>query len=203
MSGRGRRRVVAAVLAAAALVLVAGCTGGVASPDNGTNYVEGDETYTTYPVGGRAQAPDLAGPTLEGSHLDTAALRGKVVVLNFWGSWCAPCRAEAPSLGRVAAAMAAKGVQFVGINTRDLDQDGPRLFLSDIHEETPGALAYPNLVDDPSDPYAVRFNGIVPAQAIPTTLILDRSGRIAARILGPTTQPRLTALLAPIAAEKA
>jgi thiol-disulfide isomerase/thioredoxin len=190
------------VLAAAALVLVAGCTGGTNSPDDGTNYVEGDQTYTTYPVGGRVLAPDLTGPTLEGGHLDTASLRGKVVVLNFWGSWCAPCRLEAPSLGLVAAAMAAKGVQFVGINTRDLDQDGPRLFLQNIRDETPGALAYPNLVDDPADPYAVRFNGLVPAQGIPTTLVLDRSGHIAARIVGGTTQPRLTALLTPIAAEK-
>jgi thiol-disulfide isomerase/thioredoxin len=189
-----RTRLGAAVLAAAVALLVAGCGGGA---DPGQGYVSGEGTLTTVAVGQRPAAPDLRGRTLEGSTFDLASLRGDVVVLNFWASWCPPCRAEGPSLQIVARAMRDKGVEFVGVDTRDDDKAAARAFLSDIDS------SYPNL-DDSDGRVALAFQqGSIrlPPEAIPSTLVVDRSGRIAARILGPTTQPRLTALLMSVAAE--
>ena len=195
MTPRPTLRVLALLLAMAALALAA-CSSGT---DPGQGFVGGPGTVTEVRAGDRPQAPTLRGTTLDGRAFDLAAYRGQVVVLNFWGSWCPPCRAEAPALERVAAALKPSGVVFVGVDTRDLDQDAARAFLRNV------GTTYVNL-DDSDGRLALAFQqGSVrlPPQAIPSTLVVDRQGRLAARILGPTTQPRLTALLTPIAAERA
>ena len=189
---RRRGRGVAAVaLALAGLLLVGGCSSG-GGADLG--YLAGEGTVTAYDVGHRKEAPAVKGTTLDGAQLSLASYRGKIVVLNFWGSWCPPCRVESPFLQVMATDYAPKGVQFVGLDLRD-DPYNARSFLGTD-------ATYPNLFD-PDLLLTLLFNGTVPPEAIPSTLIIDRSGRIAARIIGPTTEPRLTAVLAPLVAEAA
>ncbi|HEY5033370.1 MAG TPA: TlpA disulfide reductase family protein [Actinomycetes bacterium] len=179
-----------ALLGALTVVLVA-CSGGGGGAGDG--YVSGDGTVTSYAVGHRKAAPDVNGTTLDGQQLALSSYRGKIVVLNFWGSWCPPCRAEGPFLQLMATDYAPKGVQFVGLDLRD-DKDSANAFLQNI------GSTYPNLFDGSDSSLALLFNGIVPADAIPSTLIIDRHGRIAARFVGPTTRPRLAAVLDPLVA---
>ena len=138
------------------------------------------------PVADRQVAPVLSGTTLDGTPLDVADLRGQVVVLNFWASWCAPCRAEAATLNEVAARTAGAGVRFVGVNVKD--EVGPaRAF------ERNQRVSYPSLHDQPGR-LLLQFRRIVP-QTPPTTLVLDAQGRIAAFFAGAV---RLSDLLGPV-----
>nr|MDQ2877312.1 TlpA family protein disulfide reductase [Actinomycetota bacterium] len=131
--------------------------------------------------------PDISGTTLTGQHLSLSAYRGSVVVINFWGSWCAPCRAEAPDLSALAANDATHGVRFLGVDIRD-DPVSADAFIKAFR------VPYPSL-NDPGDELALAFRGTVPPAAIPTTLVIDRSGRIAARILGSVSYNSLRALI--------
>ena len=140
---------------------------------------------TVFPVSGRKRLPALSGPTLSGGTLDLASLRGHVVVLNVWASWCAPCKAESPALAAVARSTAAQGVRFVGIDEND--QEGPaKAFLAGI------GSTYPNLVD-PEGQLLAQLRMLPPA--VPGSLVLDREGRVAARVVGPTTAAQMTALV--------
>jgi thiol-disulfide isomerase/thioredoxin len=184
--------------AAAIVLLVAltGCTDGKVTPgsSNGQRYVSGDGTVEVIDPAERKPAPDLTGTTLDGGAFNLADLRGRVVVLNVWASWCAPCRAEAPSLQRVSDELANEGVRFVGINTRDTD-DNARAF------ERRFDISYPSVVDR-DGALLLRFKETLPPQAIPTTLVIDRGGRMAARALTPLTEERLRELVTPIVAEQ-
>jgi thiol-disulfide isomerase/thioredoxin len=134
----------------------------------------------------RQAAPELSGTTLDGEPLAVADLRGDVVVLNFWASWCAPCRAEAPTLNEAAARTADQGVRFVGVNVKD--EKGP----AQAFERTQ-SVGYPSLHDQPGR-LLLQFRRVVP-QTPPTTLVLDREGRIAAFFAG---EVRLSELLDPL-----
>lgn len=187
---RGSRAVAGLLLASAALVA---CSSASATGDG---YVSGDGTVATYPSADRKLAPTLSGTTLQGQRLSLASYRGQVVVLNFWGSWCPPCRLEGPFLQAMSTDYSARGVQFLGVDIRD-DAASARAFLQNI------GSTYPNLFDGPDGLLVLQFSSVVPPQATPSTLVIDRHGRIAVRILGPTTRPRLAAILAPLLAEKA
>lgn len=187
-------RPLAALLVAPALLLTA-CAG--------TNAVDvGARTpaLKTVPDGptglfaadGRRAAPSIAGATLDGQRLDVAALRGSVVVVNFWASWCPPCRAEAPALASVAQRRAGQGVRFVGVNIKD-DVSAARAF--DRRQGVP----YPSIVDE-AGVVLTRFRALAP-QVPPSTLLLDRQGRIAGRFLGPVSEDQLDAAVAGLAAE--
>lgn len=127
----------------------------------------------------RAQAPDFTLQTFDGGSLRLADLRGQAVVLNFWASWCVPCREEAPVLVRAAQANRDRGVVFVGINVQDIEADA-RAFLAEF------GIIYPNGPDRDSR-IATDF-GVV---GIPTTLFLDAEGRLARRWIGVLTEPQL------------
>ena len=146
------------------------------------------------PVGDREPAPALAGPTLSGEQVDVADLTGDVVVLNFWASWCAPCRAEADNLIAVAEQTADDGVSFVGVNVRD-EQGNAEAF------ERQYEVPYPSIHDQPGA-LLTRFRELVP-QTPPTTLLLDREGRIAARFIGGVTEAELLEPVQALAAESA
>jgi len=145
-----------------------------------------------WPPAKRVEAPNLSGHTLSGTRLSLREFRGQVVVLNAWGSWCAPCRAEAPDLRRVATETRAQGVQFVGIDTRD-NAAAARAFVGKYH------IPYPSLIDDGSLLLALRDT--VPAQAIPSTVVLDREGRVAARVVGRVRYSTLRGLVDDVLAE--
>jgi thiol-disulfide isomerase/thioredoxin len=173
----------AALPAAAALVLaLAGCSGGLgqqAGADAGARagYVSGDGSISTYPPDQRTGPVAITGEATDGTVLDLADLRGEVVVLNFWYAGCAPCRAEADDLAVVAEARAADGVRFVGVNTRDE-------LANAVAFERTFATPYPSVLDAGSGEAVVALAGVVSPQSVPATIVLDRQGRPAARVLG-------------------
>lgn len=120
--------------------------------------------------------PPIKGKTLDGEMLSLADLRGHVVVLNVWGSWCAPCRAEAPDLAKVSAETAPRGVRFVGIDVRD-NLASARAFVRNY------GITYPSF-DDQDGLVLGGFTGIIPVSAVPSTLVVDKAGVIRARVVG-------------------
>ncbi len=178
------------VLAAALLLTACGSS---ASSDEGagTAFVAGDGSIVLIAPEERGPAPDLSGPTLEGGEFRLRDHLGEIVVLNVWASWCAPCRAEAPVLEEVWQQVQDDGVQFVGLDTRDTDE-AALAFL-----ETYG-VTYPNLIDADGR-LQLLFSDTLPPQAIPSTLVVDREGRVAGRIIGRVTEATLTALIEDVA----
>ncbi|MFD8072601.1 TlpA family protein disulfide reductase [Streptomyces sp. NPDC059718] len=190
----------AALAGAAAFALaVTACSTSTASSDGtgpGTNYVGGTGEISTVKPGHRVAAPELSGKSVEGAPLSLADHKGKVVVLNIWGSWCPPCRAEAPHLAKVARETASQGVQFIGINTRDLQTAQAKAFEKEFD------IPFPSFYD-PSGDLVLRFpKGSVNPQAIPSTLIIDRQGKIAVRALKELGADELHEVLDPVIAEK-
>ncbi|WP_030174248.1 TlpA family protein disulfide reductase [Streptomyces sp. NRRL S-813] len=193
---RGRTTLLAAGTAALALALSACGSGGTSGGSGNTNFITGSDGIATVKKGDRKPAPDLSGQTIDGKQLDIASYKGKVVVLNVWGSWCAPCRAEAPNLVKVAKDTADKGVQFVGINTRDTSTQPALAF------EKRYGVPFPSLYD-PSGKLMLRFKkGTLNPQLIPTTIVVDRDGKIAARALQALSEEKLRKMLDPVVAEK-
>src|SRR3954467_5520839 len=194
---RTRRGRLPCFLSLAAAFAVAGCTGhGAVKQDvAGTNgYVPGNLALTYVSAEHRHTPSAVTGKLLDGSSFDLSAWRGKVVVVNFWGSWCAECRDEAQALQQVYLADKSKGVEFVGV---DLGEDVPSAQDYQRHYD----ITYPSL-NDPGNLLALRFRG-VPPNATPTTLVLDRSGRIAARQSGSILYAQLRDLVDRVLAERA
>ena len=125
-------------------------------------------------VADRHQKPSFDGDELDGKHVSSADLVGHVSLVNFWASWCAPCRIEQPSLERLWKAYESRGVLFLGIDIRDTRVDAR------AHREEFG-VTYPSVFNRDAN-IAFKFRMLF----TPTTYILDRSGRVAAKITGPT-----------------
>lgn len=177
---------------AAGLVLTA-CSSASSSEQSNSRYISGDGSVVVVPEADRVIAPEITGETLDGKPFNLADYKGKVVPLNIWASWCAPCRAEAPALEQLSRELGPKGVQFVGINTRDT-QPAAQAFVKRFD------LTYPD-VWDPDGKIQLQFRGTLPPQAIPSTLIVDRQGRVAARILGKVDRTQMRELLTELLAE--
>ena len=141
----------------------------------------------------RRDTPDLTGTTLAGEPFALSDHLGEVVVLNVWASWCAPCRAEAKPLQAVSEELEAKGVQFVGLNTRD-SQAAADAFVDRF------GLTYPSVVDTDGS-LQLLFHETLPPAAIPSTIGIDRQGRVAGRAIGEVDRSRLLGLIEPILAE--
>lgn len=183
-----------ALVSAALLILVLSACGKARGPSSiGT--AKGPGATRTWPVAERKPVPSLTGELVDGSRLDTARLRGSVVVLNVWGSWCGPCRGEAPNLKKVSDEYAARGVRFVGIDIRDTRANATAF-------EASFGITYPSFFD-PTGLLVVRLNKILPAATVPVTLVVDRQGRAAARGVGGLTEAQLRAIVDPAAAEAA
>jgi peroxiredoxin len=163
-----------AVLAAAAL-LATGCSTGKDAVDvnNGGQFrfVAGTPAGEVIPEPDRQSAPEFSGKLLDGTKFASSELSGEVSVINFWGSWCAPCRVETPEFQQVYSEVQSHGVQFLGINVKDDKQ------LADAFLESKG-ITFPSLYD-PRGEVALAFRDY-PANAIPSTIVLDRDGRVAA-----------------------
>ncbi|MDN5761235.1 MAG: TlpA family protein disulfide reductase [Microlunatus sp.] len=190
--------VLAALLATLTLFVVAGCSSVAADEPtrtgNSEGYVGVEKSVTLIPPDKRQSAPPISGERLggDGKTIDIAALGGKVVVLNVWGSWCGPCRAEAPALQQ-ASEQTAGVAQFVGLNTKDHDQGPAEAFNRAF------GITYPSIWD-PTGSILVSLSDTLPPKGIPSTLIIDREGRVAARIVGTVTETTLVDLITDVAA---
>ncbi|MFE7269359.1 TlpA family protein disulfide reductase [Streptomyces sp. NPDC057623] len=182
--------------AVAALTLSACSSGGTSGGGGDTNFVAGGNGIDTVAKGERAVAPVLSGETIDGKQLTTAATKGKILVINVWGSWCPPCRAEAESFQTVYTDVKDQGVEFVGINTRDTSTTPAKAFEKEF------GITYPSLYD-PTGKQMLRFKkGTLNPQAIPSTLVIDRQGKLAARALTPIGEETLRSMIKPVLAEK-
>jgi thiol-disulfide isomerase/thioredoxin len=160
-------------LALASILLLTSCSTGGISSNSESAYVSGDGSAIVINESQRTLAPKLSGDTLSGSKFSNQP--GKLTVVNVWASWCSPCRAEAPTLEEFA--IKNPDIQFVGILTRD-NLSSAQSFVDRFK------ISYPTLVDDA---VISSFRGSLPANAIPTTLVIDSKGRVAARISGQVT----------------
>ncbi|WP_253181974.1 TlpA family protein disulfide reductase [Cellulosimicrobium cellulans] len=197
---RARRHALAATgLALAAGLALSACTaesGATTSDDDvvGQGFVSGDGSVRTWEAGDRGEAVALTGTDYEGRSVDTAAWTGDVVVLNTWYAACAPCRAEAPDLVALAEERADEGVRVLGINTTD--EPGAAQAFQRTFE-----VPYPS-IDDRSGEVVAELSGTVPLQAVPSTVVLDREGRVAARVIGLVEGSTLGALVDDVLAEE-
>jgi peroxiredoxin len=194
---RSRTALLATTSAAVAALTLSACSSGGTSGGGGdTNFVTGDKGIATAAKGERAAAPVLSGKTIDGQQLSTADYKGKILVVNVWGSWCGPCRLEAKNLEKVYQDTKSQGVQFVGINTRDTST-APAVAFEKEH-----GVTFPSLYD-PTGKLMLRFKkGTLNPQLIPSTLIIDREGKIAARALQGLSEDTLRGMLDPVLAEK-
>ncbi|MDQ4021921.1 MAG: TlpA family protein disulfide reductase [Actinomycetota bacterium] len=164
----------------AAALLLAGCATGTDAVARGGTFefvTPGGKTDIFYdPPDTREVVADLSGESLteSGATVSLQRYRGQVVVLNVWGSWCGPCRAEADDLVQVATATAGLRVQFLGIDVRDSRQAGAD-FARDF------GMTYPSVFDPPGRTL-LALKGI-PRSVVPLTIVLDRQHRVAAVFL--------------------
>lgn len=175
----------------AAVLALVGCANQLEPTSDG--FVAGDGSFILLAPDQRSSAPDFTGTTLDGESLTLSDTLGEVVLLNVWASWCAPCRAEAPILQRVWEDLEDEGVQFIGLDTRDSDA-AAQAFVTRF------GLTYPNVIDRDGR-MQLLFGDTLPPQAIPSTLLIDRQGRVAARALGKVSESTLRGLLEPLIAE--
>ncbi|WP_245702913.1 TlpA family protein disulfide reductase [Arthrobacter subterraneus] len=189
-------------LLAASLTLSLGLTG-CASTDtlaeqanagDNENYIAGDGSVTEYTPESRGEPVALTGTFYDGTVVDSEDFKGQVTVLNVWYAACAPCRVEAPDLQALYEKHQPSGVQFIGVNIRD---EQP---TADAFERTFGTT-YPS-IDDTDGAVLLAMSDYVPAQAVPTTLVLDRQGRVAGRIIGLAEKSTLDALITDAVAEQ-
>lgn len=194
-------RVRRAALLVLAVGLLTGCGVGATPSGTGTSgaaeqgYTSVDGTTTTWPVARRTGPVEVSGTDYDGAAQDTAAWRGDVVVLNTWYAGCPPCRAEAADLAALARDDADRGVHVLGINTVD-DAGTAQAFARSF------SVPYPSIQDTTSSAVAA-LQGVVPVNATPTTVVLDREGRVYARILGAVDATTLRALVEDVLAEPA
>jgi thiol-disulfide isomerase/thioredoxin len=191
---KSRRRAVVSVAAVAAVLLAGGLTmaftGGGGLPA-GESYLDGNPAAVMYKAGDRPLVPDFSGTTLTRAPVSSSAYRGKVLVLNFWGSWCAPCQAEGPTLAALSAKYSRAGVAFLGVDVEDTPVN------AEAFEQGFG-IKYPS-INDPGGSIAQDIGSTVPVSGTPTTLVIDRTGHLAAAIRGTATYSVLNSMLSEVA----
>jgi thiol-disulfide isomerase/thioredoxin len=171
--------VVAALIASA--FLLTGCSTDPLAEQykEGSNkgYIAGDGSVTEIAEADRGEAISFAGTADNGEEVSSENYAGEVLVVNFWYAACAPCRAEAPVLQELSTEYDGQKAQFVGVNV--YDQADTAQSFNDKY-----GITYPSIMDVQDGAVKLAFTGTVPPKAVPTTLVLDKEGRVAARILG-------------------
>jgi peroxiredoxin len=180
------------ILAAAALLaataLLAGCAVDPLAADyesgSQKNYISGDGSVTEVALADRGEPVDFEGVTDSGETVTSDDYRGEVLVLNFWYGACPPCRVEAPVLEDLKQSFEGEGAAFLGVNVRDQAESS----LSTAEEF---GISYPSVIDINDGNMAYAFAGTVAQNAVPTTLVIDKQGRVAARYLGLISSPSI------------
>ncbi|MGO2110008.1 MAG: TlpA family protein disulfide reductase [Pseudoclavibacter sp.] len=194
-----RRAVTTGVLAIAMVAGLAACAtddaGFTDQPPQGGQFA-GDGSWGVYDASERGEAVAYSGETETGETIGSDELAGTVTVVNFWYAACPPCRVEAEDLEAVWQDSADDGVQFVGVNIYD------QAATVDSFNEQFG-ITYPSILDVGSGSVLAAFAENVPPQAIPSTLVLDRDGRVASYILGPIDPGVLGPMIDDVLAEQA
>lgn len=177
-----RPRLALVAISIAALLALAGC----AAPDQlaldygsggNKNYVAGDGSILEIPEENRGEPITFTGVGESGETISSDDYRGEALVVNFWAGYCAPCRAEAPDLQKLSEKWTDRGAKFLGVNTYD-EAAGAQAFARNY------GVTYPSVIDVHSGAVQLAFAGTVPPSALPTTIVLDAQGRVAARVLG-------------------
>jgi peroxiredoxin len=168
-------------------LLISGCSSGQ-NRTGSKGYVAGNGDVVLFHGDKRQQAPALSGPLLGGGSVSTFSYAGKVLVVNVWASWCAPCRGEAAGLEAAWQELQPKGVQFLGLDTRNLASAA-------VAFQRRYGVTYPSLAD-PNGEQLLKFYGLVAnPQSLPTTVVIDREGKVAATIAGPISKGTLVDLV--------
>lgn len=192
------RRALLAAGGAALTVALAACSGTdplaeQANAGDNKRYIAGDGSVTEYGAAERKPPVEFTATTFDGTTVNAADFPGRVTVLNFWYAACAPCRAEAPDLKTLSNDFASQGVDFMGVNVRD------EKATAEAFERNFG-LDYPSIADKDGG-VLLALTKFVPPSAVPTTLVLDKQGRVSARILGIADKGTLKALITGALAE--
>jgi peroxiredoxin len=180
---RAKRRTVVTVTAVVA-VLLAGALAVTFLTQGKGNASDGNVEYQ---AGHRPLAPDVSATSLTGATIKLSSYRGKTVVLNFWGSWCPPCRAEAPTLAVLSQQYRSKGVAFLGDDVGDTPSNA-LAFTRSV------GITYPS-ISDPSYLVVQRFSQVAPVSDTPTTVVIDKTGHVAGMVLGEVSYGEMTTLL--------
>jgi thiol-disulfide isomerase/thioredoxin len=195
------RKTLLATLVLGTTLLISGCASGTdglsqqfRNGDN-KNYIQGDGTISEWAKASRQAPVEWKGVLESGALLGSANLTGVVTVLNFWYAGCAPCRAEAKDLLALSKEFADQKVQFIGVNVRDTASTAKAF-------ERNFGMTYPSIIDNNTGSVVLAFTGIVSPQAVPTTLVIDKHGRVSSRILGRIEKGTLKALIETVVAEK-
>ena len=190
------RIAIGAALAALAGLATAGCAGGQIAANvpqsSGQSFVSRSYESTFYQVGHRSAAPAVSGTTITGQRLSLDSYKGKTVVLNFWGSWCPPCRSEAPTLAALSAKYSHDGVSFLGVDVEDTPVNAGAF-------EQGFGITYPSL-NDPGQAVAQVVSSAIPITSTPTTLVIDPAGHVAGAIFGTATYSVLNEMISKVAA---
>jgi thiol-disulfide isomerase/thioredoxin len=185
------------MLVASFVITLAGCSSDPLAEQyregDNKNYIAGSGTVTEFAKSERPGFQPWSGVTESGFELDSGALMGNVVVMNWWYSACAPCRAEAPDLVALNEEFGDQ-VQFIGVNVRDSAQTA-------LAFDRRFGIQFPSVMDAQSGAVSLAFSGVVSPQAVPTTLVIDRQGRVASRILGRIDPSILRTLIKTVVAE--
>jgi peroxiredoxin len=190
-SSRSTLRALLAATAVAATLVLAGCSNDPLAQQylegSNKNFISGDGAVTEVAAADRGEPVEFAGTDENGEPVSSSDYAGKVVVLNFWYAGCAPCRAEAPDLQKLNTEFEGQDVAFLGVNVRD------QASTAVSFAETFG-VTYPSVIDT-DGAMQLAFTGTVAPNAVPTTLVLDKEGRVSARILGQLTEASILATL--------
>ncbi|MCV7512633.1 TlpA family protein disulfide reductase [Micrococcus luteus] len=195
-----RRQVLAGLAGVVSLPLLAACSSddplaAQAGNADGKNYIAGDGSVLEIAPTERGEPVQFSSTLFSGEPVSTEDLAGNLGVLNFWYAACAPCRVEAPDLQALHEQFEPAGVQFLGVNVRDT------IATAEAFERTFG-ITYPS-VEDRGGQVLLAMTDYVPPQAVPTTIVLDRQGRVSARILGIAEPSTLRSLITTVLDEQA
>jgi thiol-disulfide isomerase/thioredoxin len=177
---RAKRRTVVIATAIVAVLLAGTLAVTLLTQDKKAAAANGIE----YQAGQRPLAPEFSGTTLTGTPVKLSGYRGKTVVLNFWGSWCSPCRAEAPILAALDKKYGSQGVAFLGDDVSDTAANA----LSFTQAQ---GINYPS-INDPGYAVVGQVSQVVPVKDTPTTVVIDKTGHVAAEIIGGVSYGQLS-----------